>query len=88
NCAPNTIKRYIEIFEALFIVFRVLPHHRNIGRSLLKEPKIYFYDTGMVVGDEGARFENLVGVSLLKHLNWIEDTQGMRTELRTLRTKE
>ncbi len=88
NCAPNTIKRYVEILESLFIVFRVTPFHRNIGRSLLKEPKLYFYDTGMVLGDEGIRLENLVAVSLLKHLNWIEDCKGRRCELMTLRTKE
>jgi len=88
NCAPNTIKRYVEILESLFIVFRVTPFHRNIGRSLLKEPKIYFYDTGMVQGDEGIRLENLIAVSLLKHLNWIEDCKGKRCELKTLRTKE
>jgi len=73
NCSPNTIKRYIEIMEALFIIFRVTPYHRNIARSLLKEPKIYFYDTGMVKGDEGLKFENMAAVCLLKHLNGIED---------------
>ena len=88
KCSPNTIKRYVEILESLFIVFRVTPFHRNIGRSLLKEPKIYFYDTGMVLGDEGIRLENLVAVSLLKHLNWTEDCKSIRCELMTLRTKE
>ncbi len=88
NCSPNTIKRYVEIFESLFIIFRVTPFHRNIGRSLLKEPKIYFYDTGMVSGNDGIRLENLVAVSLLKHLNWIEDCKGIKCELMTLRTKE
>jgi len=88
GCSPNTIKRYIEIFEALYIIFRVTPHHRNIARSIQKEAKIYFYDTGMVIGDEGVRFENLVAVSLLKHLNAIEDYKGQRTSLKTLRTKE
>ena len=88
NCSPNTIKRYVEILESIFIIFRVHPFHRNIGRSLLKEPKIYFYDTGMVIGDEGIRLENLVAISLLKHLNWIEDCKGRRSELKTLRTKE
>ncbi|MCK5516684.1 MAG: ATP-binding protein, partial [Desulfobulbaceae bacterium] len=88
GCAPNTIKRYVGILEALFIVFRVTPFHRNIGRSLLKEPKIYFYDTGLVVGDEGILLENLVAVSLLKHLNWVEDSKGIRCSLQTLRTKE
>lgn len=82
------IKRYVEILESLFIIFRVSPYHRNIGCSLLKEPKIYFYDTGMVQGSTGARLENLVAVSLLKHQNWLEGTRGIRCELRSLRTKE
>jgi predicted AAA+ superfamily ATPase len=88
GCSPNTIKRYVGILESLFIIFRVTPFHRNIGRSLLKEPKIYFYDTGLVLGGEGIRLENLVAVSLLKHLNWVEDSKGIRCSLQTLRTKE
>ena len=52
-CSPNTIKKYLDILEALFIVFRVTPFHHNIARSLLKEPKLYFYDTGMIKGDDG-----------------------------------
>lgn len=87
-CAPNTIKKYLEILEALFIVFRVPPFHHNIARSLLKEPKLYFYDTGMVKGDEGLRFENLMAVNLLKHVNAIEDYEGKRASLHYLRTKE
>ena len=42
----------------------------------------------MVIGDEGIRLENLVAVSLLKYLNWIEDSKGQRCRLCTLRTKE
>jgi len=42
----------------------------------------------MVIGDEGIRLENLVAVSLLKYLNWIEDSKGQRCRLYTLRTKE
>jgi len=45
--SPNTVKKYIQIFESLFIVFKTSPYSRNIARSILKEPKIYFYDTGM-----------------------------------------
>jgi predicted AAA+ superfamily ATPase len=87
-CSPNTIKKYLDIFEALFIVFRVTPYHHNIARSLLKEPKLYFYDTGMVKGDDGLRFENMMAVSLLKHVNAIEDYEGKRAALHYLRTKE
>ncbi len=88
QCSPNTIKRYIEILEALYIIFRVTPYHRNIARSLLKEPKMYFYDTGMVKGDEGVRFENMTACCLMKHLNAIEDYEGRKAELKYLRTKE
>ena len=42
----------------------------------------------MVIGNEGVRFENLVAVCLLKHLNAIEDYKGKRTGLKSLRTKE
>lgn len=87
-CAPNTIRKYLEILEALYIVFRVTPYHDNIARSLLKEPKVYFYDTGMVKGDEGIRFENLLAVHLQKHLHAIEDYQGKHATLHYLRTKE
>lgn len=74
--------------QALFIVFRVVPHSRNIARSLLKEPKLYFYDICMIEDDPGARFENLVAVSLLKHALGKTDELGRRHELRYLRTKE
>ena len=88
SCSPNTVKRYIEVLESLLIVFRITPYHKNIARSLLKEPKIYFYDNGMVKSDEGIKFENFVAISLLKHLNAIEDYQGIKTQLYYLRTKE
>ncbi len=42
----------------------------------------------MVKGNEGVRFENMVAVCLLKHLNAVEDYEGKRTELQYLRTKE
>ena len=49
---------------------------------------MYFYDTGMVKGDEGVKFENFIAVSLQKHLNAIEDYEGKRAALHYLRTKE
>jgi hypothetical protein len=86
--SPTTIKRYIEIFEALFIVFRVTPYSRHIARSILKEPKVYFFDTGLVMGDTGAKFENFSAVSLLKHVWAKTDATGKECELKYMRTKE
>jgi len=84
----GTVKRYVEILEALFIVFRVTPYSKNIARSLLKEPKIYFFDTGLVDGDEGARLENLVAVCLLKHVYAKVDYLAEAYALHYLRTKD
>ncbi|MFH0854760.1 MAG: ATP-binding protein [bacterium] len=86
--SPITVKRYIDIFEALFIVFKVTPYAKNIARSILKEPKIYFFDNGLVVGDEGAMFENFMAVSLLKHIFGKADYTGEKLELKYLRTKD
>lgn len=86
--SPTTVKRYIDIFEELFIIFKVTPYSRNIARSILKEPKIYFFDTGLVAGDEGAKFENFAALSLLKHVFGKVDYVGEKYELKYLRTKE
>ena len=86
--SPNTVKKYISVFEDLYIVFRVTPYSNNIARSLLKEPKIYFFDNGLVIGDEGARFENLVAASLLKHVYNQNDALGRDAELHYIRTKD
>ena len=86
--SPVTLKKYLDILEALFIVFVVRPWHDNIARSVLQSPKVYFYDTGLVEGDEGLRFENLVATALLKHVQWEHDVQGKETGLHYIRTKD
>ncbi len=86
--SPNTVKKYIQILEALYIVFRVTPFSKNIARSLLKEPKIYFFDVGLVNGDAGAKFENFVATCLLKHVYAKIDYQAENYSLKYLQTKE
>jgi predicted AAA+ superfamily ATPase len=86
--SPTTIRKYIQILEALFIIFPVTPYSKNIARSLLKEPKIYFFDTGLVQGDDGAKLENLVAVSLLKHVYGKIDMRAEDYALHYLRTKD
>jgi len=85
---PNTVKRWLQLLENLYIVFRVNPYHKNIARALLKEPKYYFYDHTYAEENHGARLENIVACALLKELNFIEDTQGISSQLYYLRTKD
>jgi predicted AAA+ superfamily ATPase len=86
--SPTTLGRYLEILEALNIVFTVRPFHRNIARALLKEPKVYFFDTGLVRGDEGARFENACATMLLRHAHFLKDSAGRAMSLHYVRDKE
>jgi uncharacterized protein len=84
--ASKTVKEWIALLEQLYIVFRITPYHKNIARSLLKEPKIYFFDPTLAF-DSKNHLENLVAVSLLKHLWYLEDTQGNHCQLHYLRTR-
>lgn len=86
--SPATAKKYVHILESLYIVFRIFPHSKNIARSILREPKIYFFDNGLVLSDEGAKFENLVAISLLKHIYGKSDYTGKNYALEYLRNKE
>ena len=82
------MKKYIKILEALYIVFRVTPYSKKIARSLLKEPKIYFYDNGLVESGDGAILENVVAFSLLKSIYGRNDYLGEKEKLHYLNTKE
>lgn len=84
----NTVKRWLELLKSLYVIFSVTPYHKKITRSLLKEPKYYFYDHAFVDHDDGAHLENLVATALLKELHFIEDTKGIKTNLHYLRTKD
>jgi predicted AAA+ superfamily ATPase len=86
--APNTVRRYIDILESLCIIFTVRPIHANVARAILREPKIYFYDSGFVQGDEGVRLENTCAVCLLKHVQHRQDLLGEDMALNYLRTRD
>ena len=76
----NTAKDWISILEASFQIFILRPYYVNIGKRLIKAPKVYFVDTGLLcylVGLRdvshaaagpmgGALFENLVVSDLYK----------------------
>ena len=84
----HTVKHWLQVLENLYIIFPVHPYHRNIARSILKEPKYYLFDTGAVDGDIGAKLENVVALALLRQLHLIEDTTGSKAVLHYLRDKE
>lgn len=75
-----TIREWIAVLEATYILFRLPPYFENFGKRLIKSPKLYFTDTGLachLLGIEtveqlikdplyGNLFENWVVMELIK----------------------
>lgn len=95
--SATTLKEWLSVLEASFVVFRLQPYYNNFGKRFVKSPKIYFTDVGLAVHlldisnsaqvarDPliGGLFENLVVVEALKaRLN-----RGLRAGLYFIRGK-
>jgi predicted AAA+ superfamily ATPase len=86
--SPKTVVNWLDVLERMYLVFAVRPYTKNLPRAVIKPPKVFFFDNGDVLGDEGAIFENLVATQLLKRIHLLEDRDGYRYELRYIRDKE
>lgn len=78
----KTIDSWVSILEATYIAFRLQPYYENFGKRIIKSPKLYFYDTGLLcylLGVDtttelkthyaiGKIFENLVAAELIKQI--------------------
>jgi hypothetical protein len=79
--SSHTVKEWISILEASFIVFRLPPYFENFGKRVIKSPKLYFNDVGLaacLLGIEsevqlsrdplrGHLFENAILLELKKY---------------------
>lgn len=77
----TTAKEWVSILKASYVVFTLEPFFENIGKRLMKSPKLYFYDTGLaafLLGIEnpqqvvthplyGSLFENMVICEFMKY---------------------
>lgn len=77
----KTIKSWLGVLEASYIVFQLPPYYKNFNKRVVKSPKLYFYDTGLlcsllrISGPEllaqhpyrGAIFENFIILEALKN---------------------
>lgn len=75
-----TASSWISILETSYIIFRLPPYFKNYNKRLIKSPKIYFYDTGLLCqllgfnnedslkkyANRGSLFENLVISEMIK----------------------
>lgn len=77
----QAVKLWVSILEASQVIYLLRPYHVNLGSRIIKSPKVYFTDIGLVnylIGNKygdalmrgaqaGAIFENFVIQELLKH---------------------
>ena len=82
--AQTSLKRYLSLFEATYLVQRLSPWSGNLGKRLVKAPKLYFTDIGLAANLLGANIdwlqtrpeqaglllENFVLIELLKQAAW------------------
>lgn len=93
----KTATRYLALLETVFLVHRVPAWRRNVGRRLIKSPKVWLIDTGLasylldydakrIETDDtriaGGLFESFVGQELLKQASW-SDTRARIYHYRT-----
>jgi len=78
--SPSTVQTWVRILEKSYVIFLLPPYHNNFNKRIIKSPKLYFYDTGLLCyllnitnpGQlathfaKGAIFENYVLAELLK----------------------
>lgn len=84
HVSHQSVSRWMEMLENLYMVFRIYPFGSSRIRAVKKEAKHYHLDW-TVVSDTGARFENLVAFHLLKWVFFLQDTEGRNVELRYFR---
>lgn len=64
-----TAKSWLSILESSYIVFQLQPYFENFSKRIVKTPKLYFYDTGLVAFLLGLRLaDDMVDFSLSGNL--------------------
>lgn len=94
--SSTTLEAWLSVLEASFVVFRLQPHFANVSKRLVKTPKVYFHETGLLchlLGIESAQqlsrdplrgnvFENMVVAEQFKR----QANAGREPALNFLRT--
>ena len=64
--SQTTLSDWLTVLEASFLIYRLRPFHKNYHKRLVKRPKIYFYDTGLLCHLLGIRKEEELDTHFLR----------------------
>lgn len=85
--SPSTVRQWLSVLQASGLILLLEPYHRSLGKRLVKSPKLYWNDTGLVAfllgfasaealwqnpASAGALFENYVVEQWLRWRDWTE----------------
>lgn len=62
----NTAKEWISVLEASFLLYKLQSYHKNYNKRIVKNPKVYFSDTGLVCNLLGIRKKDDLDYHFLK----------------------
>ena len=62
----KTVRAWLSVLEASFVVFLLPPYHRNYNKRVVKQPKLYFYDTGLACSLLGLESANQLPTHYLR----------------------
>ncbi|MBI2026613.1 MAG: ATP-binding protein [Deltaproteobacteria bacterium] len=83
----DSVRKWLIIFEKIYACFRISPFGPPRIKAVKKEQKLYLWDWARVKSD-GARFENLIAVHLLRLIDYARDVYGEKCELRYFRHRD
>lgn len=61
DVSHNTVNDWVNLLESSYVIFRIHPYYKNFNKRIVKKPKIYFYDVGLL--------SYLLGIKNKEHLN-------------------
>ena len=63
-------QRYVDILDQTFLIRKLPPYFANIGKRLVKSPKLYFRDTGLLHYFLGVRSESALDTHPARGMSW------------------
>jgi uncharacterized protein len=70
----TTVYKWLSVLQASYIIFLLQPFYKNFSKRLVKNPKLYFYDTGLASSLLGIEQQHQLETHYLKgnlYENWL-----------------